>query len=137
MTAFSLPTYTGPYSSDGSSGWSVVDLKPGLTLKSDPAAAGSGTMSVTFAQVETGFLWSVQRAVVTSTSTTATRLRLYDSVVDPAFLLSGTNTGEYDEAEYPNGFLLDQGRQLVAVWTGASDGARGTVRLQVAVLGRG
>lgn len=132
---FTLPTYTGPYSSAGS-GWAVVDYKPGLTLRSDPAAAGSGTMSVTFPQVDPGFLWSIQRAVVTSTSGAATRLRLYDSMVDPAFLLSGTDTGEYDEAEYPNGLLLDQGRQLVGVWTGASDGARGTVRLQVAVLGR-
>lgn len=112
-------------------GWVVATYRPRLVLRTPPAAGG--TMTATADQVPGGQMWRIERAVCSSTSSAATALRLYDAGATDV-PCSGTDTGNYDEAEYPNGLLIDQGLQLTAVWTGASDGARGTLRLQVAVM---
>jgi hypothetical protein len=98
-------------------GWQITTWRPRLVLRTQPATGG--TMTATADQVPGGQMWRIERAVCASTSTFATSLRLYDVAGDVP--CSGTDTGNYDEAEYPNGLLIDQGLQLSAVWTGASD----------------
>lgn len=127
MTSFQVPSYNPP-----GKGWQLVDYKPGLVLTA--TAGADGTATATAATVDPGFMWSVQRAVVSSTSVAQTSVRLYDSVVGAGNLLSGSNSGNYDEADYPAGLLVDQSRQLVAVWSGCDNNAKCTLRLQVAVL---
>lgn len=100
-----------------------------------PAAAG-GTATATFPQLGQE-AWLIDRAIASCTSSTETALRLYEGNPSPGFLLSGTARGNFDEADYPAGVLISPGTQLLAVWTLASDGAVGTLRLQVRVLRAG
>lgn len=116
------------------SSWQVVDFVT-KTYRTPPAAGG--VAEVYADQLDPGTMWSIQRAVVFSTSTAETSAWLYDGSADPANLLSATLSGNYDEAEYPSGLLLGQSRQLLAHWDGATDGAIGTIRLQVALMRRG
>lgn len=126
---FQVPTYQAP-----GQGWQLVDYKPGLVLTAK--AGADGTATVTGPQVDSGYMWAIQRAVASSNSTRAPQVRLYDGSPSPGNLLSGTNTGTYDEAEYAAGpgMLVDQGRQLIGVWTGCNPGDSCTLRLQVGVL---
>lgn len=113
-------------------GWQLTDYKPDLTLRG--TAAPDGTITAVAEQIESGVMWAIQRAVCSCTSARMTQLRLYDSAVDVDRILSGSNAGNLDEAEYPAGLLLASGRQLVAQWTGADSGSKAALRLQVAVL---
>jgi hypothetical protein len=115
----------------GAGSWVVTDYRP-LTLTSAPAQ--DGTALAVAPQLELGELWLVDRAVVSCTSTTESVARVYENAAAPGFLLSGTASGNFDEADYPTGMLVQSGGQLLIVWTQASDGAVGTARLQVRVL---
>jgi hypothetical protein len=124
-----------PYSLPTSSQWQLMDwTDPVLTS----AAAAGGTMQVQFRDLDVNELWLIDRAVIQCDSTTDTKLRLYAATAAPANLLSGSDseavTGNFDEAEYPRGLLLRPSQCLLAVWTGASTGARGTIRLQAQVF---
>lgn len=119
----SLPT--------GASSWAVADYRREV-ITSDPAAGGVARGAGS--QLDLDELWLVDRAVVSCTSSTPTRVRLYEGQEAVGSLLSGSASGNFDEADYPTGVLLQSGMQLLAVWSNASDGARGTVVLQVRVL---
>lgn len=127
MTSFQVPTYTPP-----ASGWQLVDYKPRviLTAKAD----STGTATATGDPVEPGYMWSIQRAVASSTSSAVTSCRIYDGSVSAANLMTGTNSGDYDEADYPAGLLVQGGLSVSGVWTGCNPGDVCTLRLQVAVL---
>jgi hypothetical protein len=126
-----------PTSVSAAGGWQLADWTD--PVRTSGAAAG-GTMQVEFPQLDVEELWLIDRAVIQCTSTTDTKLRLYASNAGAPGLLSGSDsdasTGNFDEAEYPQGLLLRPGQLLLAVWTGASDGARGTIRLQARVYRR-
>lgn len=128
---FVVPSYTAP-----GQAWQLTDYKPALTLTGKADNTGTATLTAP-SPVDPGNMWAIQRAVVTSSSTSAPQVRLYDSPVTvPVNLLSGSNAGNYDEADYPAGpgLLVDQSRQLVAVFTGCDPGAACTVRFQIGVL---
>lgn len=121
-----------PQAIPSSQGWTFIGWKePAVTIVSTPAAGGRAV--ATGPQIPPGEQWLVDRAVCSSTSTTTTQLRLYDSQEAPAFLLDSTPLGNADVTEYPTGLLLHQSSQLLAVWSSASDGAVGTFRAQVRV----
>lgn len=128
-----FPTASLPYALPaGGTSWAVADRRR-VSISSDPAAGG--TARAAGQQLDLSELWLVDRAVVSCDSTTPTRVRFYASQVAPAALLSGSSSGNFDEAEYPpDGLLLQPGEELLAVWSNASDGARGTAVLQVRVL---
>lgn len=131
MTSFQLPVYQG-----SAQGWALSDYKPDVILTSG-LAGQDGIAVATGPQVDQGTMWAIQHAVCSSTSSSDTSLRLYDSAsVSVSALLSVSNSGNFDEAEWPSGpgLLLPQSRQLVAVWSGCSTGAVGTIRLQVALM---
>jgi hypothetical protein len=95
-------------------------------------------MQVQFRDLDVSELWLIDRAIIQCDSTVDTKLRLYASTAAAASLLSGSDSeaasGNFDEAEYPQGLLLRPSQSLLAVWTGASSGAKGTIRLQARVF---
>ena len=130
MTSFQVPTYQAPGQS-----WRLVDYRPAVILTATADATGVAT--ATGPQVDPGYMWAIQRAVCSSTSTAQSRLRIYEGSPAVGNLLTGSGSGNYDEADYPLGLLVSQSRELVAVWSGADPGSACTLRLQVAVLGLG
>lgn len=124
-------TVPAPYSLPTASGWTLYDWRE---LQATSTAAASGTASLTFDQVPDSELWLIDRMVSYCDSTTDTRVRVYRSQTDPRSLRDGSNSGNFDVTEYPQGLLLRAGGQLLAQWTGASDGARGTLTVQLRVF---
>jgi hypothetical protein len=124
-----------PTSLPSTSQWQVSDYLD-LRLFTGPAAGGVAT--VESRQLGNDERWLIARAVVGCSSLTRTTLRLYESTADPGRYLSGSNTGNFDEADYPGatGLQVPPSTSLVAVWTGASDGARGTLAVQGLILRR-
>jgi hypothetical protein len=115
-----------PRSVAAASSWQLSDwLDP---VKTSQPAAG-GTMQIEFRQLDVTEMWLIDRAVIQCNSAADTGLRLYVYPVGPLTMLSGSDTGNFDEAEYPEGLLVRPGQQLVAVWLGATTGAVGTLRL--------
>jgi hypothetical protein len=111
--------------------WAVTDWGTPNAV-TPPAAAGRAL--VNFGTLDTGTQWLVDRAVIVCDSTTDTALRLYADEVSTRNLLSGSDRGNFDEAEYPSGLLIRGGSALLAVWTGCSAGAVATIRLQTRVM---
>jgi len=115
------------------SGWGLADFR---TIQQRTAAAGGGSAQLELAQVPSDELWFIDHAVVACTSSTSTSLRLYAGSVSDLALLDGSLSGNFDVADWPNGLLLEATRSLIARWDGASDGAIGTLTLQLRVMRR-
>jgi hypothetical protein len=122
-----------PTSLPAAAGWALADWLP-LQVQSKPAADGVATIE--FPQLDPDEQWLIDRLVVTCTSTTATVLRLYDSVVTLGRLLDTTSSGNLNTADYPAGLLVRPASVLIAQWTGASPAAVGAVTLQARVMRR-
>lgn len=113
--------------------WQLMDRR--YITRSSPPAAG-GIASVVFPPLDSAEMWLIDRAVASCDSSTPTKLRLYDGAAEVVRLLSGSDRGAYDEADYPGGLLLEPTSQVLAEWSDASAGAVGTIRLQVQVYRR-
>lgn len=116
-----LPTSEAP-----AAAWQLVDFI-NVPLRSDAAAGGR---AVVFAgQLDPGTeLWLIDHMVCQTDSTTKTTLRLYDGYEDPLRIIDGTANGNFNVADWPAGLQVTT--ELVAVWVGASNGARGVLTLQ-------
>lgn len=113
--------------------WQLVDyVAP--ALRTQPAAGG--VCSAQLPQLDPDELWLIDHAVIACTGTTATTLRLYADQVGPLYLLDGSDAGSFDVADWPAGLVLRPSTALLAVWSGASDGAIGTITLQARSLRR-
>jgi hypothetical protein len=124
-------TITLPTQVSAAHGWTLTDY---MTMQARSAPAVGGQCSVTFAQLGSAERWQIDHAVVICDSTTPTTLRLYESVATPLSLLDGSGAGAFDVADWPGGLGVQPTQALLAVWTGASDGAVGTIALQARVL---
>lgn len=125
-----LPTPVG----SAADGWRLANW---TSYSAVSAAAAGGVCSASFDNLDPDEMWLVDRAVVSCpTGTAATELRLYDGAPDVSRLLSGTDRGSFDEADYPTGLLVEGGRSLVAQWTNVPDGAVGQIRVQVRAFRR-
>lgn len=129
MTGVHLPTSVSVASS-----WQLADF---VRWSGTSAPAVDGVATLVVDQVPSGELWLIDRAVVSTSSTSTTALRLYENSPYPENFLSGSGSGNFDEADYPQGLQLAEGTQLVAQWFGAADDAVGRLRLQGRVLRRG
>lgn len=129
MNGTILPTWVG----GAASAWSLVDWQL-PAWQSDPAAGGVATLRGD--QLANDELWLIDRAIIDCSSVFVTSLRLYEDAPDPSRLLDGSDRGNFDVAEYPSGLVVRPSSVLVAQWTGASDGAVGTLRLQVRQMRR-
>ena len=116
-------------------GWVLTDFANPPQLISAPAAGG--TCRVALPTLDLTARWSIDHAVVACTSTTTTSVRWYADVVDAAHLLDGSGSGNFDVADWPAGLQLAPGSTLLVVWTGAEDGAIGTLTLQGRIYRRG
>ncbi|MBN9327979.1 hypothetical protein [Cellulomonas sp. 73-145] len=114
-------------------GWTLVDF---IELNAVTAAAAGGVATAQFAQLDTSELWLVDHAVVSCTSSTATSVRWYRDSVDPRRLLDGSNSGNFDVADWPQSLQVQPGASLLVQWSGASAGAIGTCTLQARRLRR-
>lgn len=115
------------------SGWALTDFRT-IQGHTDPAAGGA--CSLALPDVEANELWLIDHMVVACDSTTPTTLRLYNGREDPLGLLDGSDRGNFDVADWPTGLHLASTRFLLAVWSGASDGARGVLTVQYRSLRR-
>jgi hypothetical protein len=115
-----------PSSISTASQWQLVDW---VAVKQKSKAAAGGVARVELPALDTGDMWLIDRAVIACTSSTRTAFRLYEGSTSEV-PLSGTDSGNFDEAEYPGGLLLKSSQALIAQWTGCVDGSVGTLRLQ-------
>lgn len=124
-----LPTSAGSPISQ----WVVLDWTTPATT-SQPAADGFAT--VAFPQLDTETQWLLDHAVAQCDSTTDTVMRLYDSDPNRGTLWDGTDAGNFNVADWSPGLLIRPQGQLLAVWSGCSDGAVATLRVQARVMRR-
>lgn len=122
-----------PSALPSASGWQLADFL-NLQLRSAPAAAGQA--QIDGRQLGPDEMWFLDHMVSDCDSSAQTTLRLYESVVDRQRLLDGTSTGNFDVADWPAGLQVRPSASLVAVWVGASTGARGVLTLQGRILRR-
>lgn len=124
-----LPQFVGT----AASSWQLVDwLTPDYTA----TATSAGRAVIECDQLDPDELWLIDHAVVASTSTTDTTLRLYDTYPDRARIRDGSRAGNFDVTEYPQGLVLRPSTRLVAVWDNATPGSTSTLTLQVRQLRR-
>ena len=118
---------TLPTSQLAAASWQLVDFL-NVQLRSDPAAGGQAALDA--GQLDPDEMWLIDHMVVSCDSATKTTLRLYESLVDPLRILDGTPAGNFGVADWPAGLQVRPSSSLIAVWVGASDGARGVITLQ-------
>jgi hypothetical protein len=106
--------------------WAFHDF---LNLQPVTQPAAGGRAEFGLPQLGPDDLWLLEHMVAYCDSTTPTRLRLYNGAADPLRLLDGTAKGNFDVADW-TGLQLPPFGALVAVWSGASDGARGVLTIQ-------
>lgn len=117
-----------------SSQWAASDYGTGQDT-TGPANVG-GTCSVELLTVPADELWLLERVVVSCTSSQASACTLYLDYVDPGRAIDFTPAGNGDVADSAPPVQLQSGTTLLAVWTGCSAGAKGTIRGQWVVLRR-
>ncbi len=130
MAGVILPRAVG----GSATGWTLTDYIPAGRGVSEAAAGGS--CSVLFDQIDPNELWLMTHAVISCTSSTPTSCRWYVDGIDPGRLLDGSDSGNFDVADWPMGLILGPSTALLVVWDGASDGAIGTFTLQAHVQRR-
>ena len=123
-----------PQQVSAASSWSLEDFRT-LQAQSDPAGP-DGTATIELEQLDNDEMWLVDHAVVTSNSALDSSVRLYAGGVADLNLLSGSDAGNFDEADWPNGLQLQPGQSLTVRWDGVSEFTVGTIALQVRVMRR-
>lgn len=103
---------------------------------SSPPASG-GVATITLPQLADNVRWNVTHMVIGCTGSAGpTSLRLYLDTVSNGNLRDGTDKGNFSVADWPRGLMIPPSRSLVAVWTGASDGAVGILNVQAEIWRR-
>jgi hypothetical protein len=122
-----------PTAVPATSSWRVADWLD-RAYNSTPAAGGAALL--TLPALPDNERWQLTHMVAACTSTTTTALRLYLDSVAPASFRDGTNSGNFNVADWPQGLWIPPGRQLLAQWTGCSDAAIGTLTVQAVIYRR-
>jgi hypothetical protein len=94
---------------------------------SGPAAGGA--MEAAF-QVPNDRVWRIERLAVSTTASQPTAAATYTGAASPENLVDYTPAGNGDIADETNPIVLPGGSVLRVRWTGANDGAVGTVHIQ-------
>jgi len=119
----------------GGASLTVVDYRA-VNKLTKPAGA-NGLMSTIFDPVPPGCFWLVERITVSTTSSTTTRAMVYAGDPGAGNFVDGTEHGNLDTADESAPILLESSLSLNVLWTGASVGAQGTVRIQYQLVQRG
>lgn len=114
----------------------IVDYRKAIK-RSGPAGA-DGICTATFDPVPAGYLWRVERIVVTNTSTISqSAARFYDTDPNtPGALADSTFSGNEDIADENSPVTVDSNVSAVMVWTGCDVAAVGTVKIQYVLVQR-
>jgi hypothetical protein len=128
-------TVPAPYALPATSSWAVADWLDHAYV-STPAGA-DGVAVATVPALPDNERWQLTHAVISCTSTVGTQLRLYlDESVTTGNLRDGSNSGNFNVADWPMGLWIPPGRSFTARWTGCSAGAVGILALQATILRR-
>lgn len=114
-----------PSWSTGASRWTLSDYFVGVVLTSAPAV--NGTCVVEIGPVDGTELWALDRAIVSTTSTTPTVCTIYRDRIAPAAVVDGTNAGNGAVADNAAAWQIAPNSQLFVVWTGCSTGSIATI----------
>lgn len=108
----------------------VVDVLP---LSNTATADATGTATLTFPQVDAGYLWLVDAGSVRTTSTSGTRAELW---AGPR-LMDGSDSGNFDFTDRNSPILVTAGESLQVVWIGCTPGASCTFDGQYQLVNKG
>lgn len=122
-----------PVQSSAAGGWSLWDFRQ-ETLSSPQATASGQQLYVTLGPVPQDELWLINRLVVSCDSSLDTTAGVYLDVIDPARAIDGTDTGNFDVADYASPLQLPGATAMVCAWEGAAAGAQGILRAQYQVM---
>lgn len=127
-----IPPSAAELAAAQAAGFSIVDYET-AELSGDPST------SLRFPGVPAGQMWQVTRATVANNGAAACQVRLYVVTVGAALtqadIRSGTNNGQFDEADYPDlGLWVLGGQQLVAQWVNATAGSTSSISVQYRLL---
>jgi hypothetical protein len=122
----------------GGRSWQLTDYVRKL---GEGKTDGTGAGTIRFNQLDAGRMWQITRAVIACTASVAPAPTCDLYVVpagaepDQRYLVSGTRSGLFDEADYPDeGIWILEGEQLLAVWAGAPANARITANIQAHLM---
>jgi hypothetical protein len=122
-----------PQATAVASRWQVWDYAKKVVRSNLPAAGGK--CSAQLPAVPGDELWFVDRIRVMSDSTTPTIAYCYSGTPDvDDNVEDGTLTGNFDVADNASPMALLPTEQLTVVWTGASNGTIGRLRVQITVM---
>lgn len=120
-----------PQSIAATSGWQLIDWLD-QDYASPPALGGIAT--ITLPQLDSNTRWQLTHMVASCPSGAATVMRLYLDSPSPRSFRDGTDTGNFDVADWAMGLMVPPSRGLVAVWFGCNDGDIATLTLQANIL---
>lgn len=116
------------------SGWQPVDWLD-RPFNSDSAGV-DGVALLTLPALADDERWQLTHAVASCTSAAETRMRMYLDSVGNGTFRDGTDSGNFNVADWPQGLWVPPGRSLLARWTGCDVGAVGTLALQATIWRR-
>lgn len=127
-------TVPAPYPLPVSSGWQIADwIDQQFT---SPPAGADGIALVTLPQLADDERWQLTHMVCGCSSTSPTQMRLYRDDVANQNLRDGSNSGNFDVADWPGGLWIPPGHSMVARWSNASTNAVAYLTLQATVWRR-
>lgn len=112
--------------------WSVVGYTV-LYRQSEPATS-SGVLVIAFTPPKSTQRWRVEMVACSCTSTDPTNFFVYDRTPGSSVPAGGTVKGNLTFGTFNPGITILPSGLLVCVWTGATVGAVGSVRVQFAVI---
>lgn len=126
-----------PRRADAGAGAALTVLDYQSKFKTTAPGTASGILTATFDPVPPGLFWLIGRMTIVTTSITPTACAVYDGASTPQNLVDGSSSGNLDTADENSPILVESNNTLTVVWTGASVGAVGTVRVQYQLVQRG
>lgn len=113
-----------------SSRWQLFDW---IDQQYTSGPAAGGIAHIELPQLASNERWQLTHMVCSCSSTSATSLRLYLGSATVPNLRDGTDSGNFNVADWPAGLMVPPSSALIAQWSGASDGATGTLTLQASI----
>lgn len=122
-----------PTSIASSSQWQVTDW---LDRCWTGVADSSGVALVTLPVLADNQRWLLTHMVCGATSTAQTQMRLYLDSVANQCLRDGSNSGNFDVADWSPGLMVPPSRSLIARWSGCNPSDTVFLSVQATILQR-
>jgi hypothetical protein len=123
-----------PQQADYAQGASIVLVDYPPALEGSAVADASGTATVTFDAVNTGFLWRIERMTTYCSPQTqpagATLLVYEGPTILPLRIRDGSSSPALDVADQSSPITIQPSAQLTFQWTGLTTGTQAYVSVQ-------